>query len=93
MPSRLHTRLTHVVDSDIFERAIIGLIILNAVTLGLETSERAMAMAGPLLISLDRLSDAHAEREAMMSETGNVLSEVKALRAQFDQLRNELLGS
>jgi voltage-gated sodium channel len=30
------------------------LIIINAFTLGLETSERAMAAAGPLLVALDR---------------------------------------
>jgi voltage-gated sodium channel len=37
------------------ERLIIVLIIVNAVTLGLETSPTAMATAGPLLIAVDRI--------------------------------------
>ena len=37
------------------EWGITGLILLNAVTLGLETSATAMAMAGPLLLATDRL--------------------------------------
>ncbi|MEM9641637.1 MAG: ion transporter [Pseudomonadota bacterium] len=38
-----------------FERAIMALIVLNAITLGLETSDRAMALAGPVLIVLDNV--------------------------------------
>ena len=34
---------------------IIGVILFNAVVLGLETSEPAMAAAGPLIVTLDRL--------------------------------------
>jgi voltage-gated sodium channel len=34
---------------------VIGVIVVNAVVLGLETSETAMAAAGPLLIGIDRL--------------------------------------
>ena len=37
-----------------FERLILTLILVNAVTLGLETSERVMAAAGPFLHALDR---------------------------------------
>jgi voltage-gated sodium channel len=47
-------RLRVLVDSPRFEQAVIALIVINAVTLGLETSERAMATAGPLLLALDR---------------------------------------
>lgn len=36
------------------ERAILALILLNAVTLGLETSPSLMERAGPLLVALDR---------------------------------------
>jgi voltage-gated sodium channel len=36
------------------EPVLIGLIIVNALTLGLETSPTAMEMAGPLLVSIDR---------------------------------------
>ncbi|HEV7277496.1 MAG TPA: ion transporter [Devosiaceae bacterium] len=50
----LRERLRSLVESPGFERLIIALIIVNAVTLGLETSEAAMAAAGPLLIALDR---------------------------------------
>ncbi|MGM0584468.1 MAG: ion transporter [Pseudomonadota bacterium] len=50
----LRDRLRRLVDSPRFERVIIALIALNAVTLGLETSERAMAAAGPALVALDR---------------------------------------
>ncbi len=54
MPTLLRNRLRSLVDSRLFERAIIALIIVNAITLGLETSETAMSAAGPLLIILDR---------------------------------------
>ena len=36
------------------EWAITGLILLNAVTLGLETSKTAMAAVGPLLLAIDK---------------------------------------
>lgn len=38
-----------------FERFITGLIVLNALTLGLETSPAAMQFAGPVLVALDGL--------------------------------------
>jgi voltage-gated sodium channel len=37
-----------------FQNAILWLIVVNAVTLGLETSPTAMAAAGPVLIAIDR---------------------------------------
>ncbi len=55
MSSPLRERLRLVVESPRFERAVIALIALNAVTLGLETSARAMAAAGPFLLALDRV--------------------------------------
>lgn len=54
MPSPLRERMRRVVDSPLFERTVIILILVNAITLGLETSERAMAAAGPVLIAIDR---------------------------------------
>jgi voltage-gated sodium channel len=54
MDSSLHAHLRRLVDSPAFERAIIALIIVNAITLGAETSGRAMAVAGPLLVAIDR---------------------------------------
>jgi len=42
------------VDSRAFNFFIVAVIVVNAVTLGLETSQRAMAAAGSLLYALDR---------------------------------------
>jgi voltage-gated sodium channel len=50
----LRERLRALVESAAFEHTIMVLNIINAFTLGLETSERAMAAAGPLLVGLDR---------------------------------------
>ena len=50
----LRARLRALVESPLFQRVVIALIVLNAVTLGLETSQRAMAAAGPLLVALDK---------------------------------------
>lgn len=49
----LRDRLRSLVDAPAFERAVIALIALNAVTLGLETSATAMAAIGPALLALD----------------------------------------
>ena len=38
-----------------FQRAIIALIVVNAITLGLETSPAIMAAAGPALVALDHV--------------------------------------
>lgn len=51
-PSALH----RLVESAGFQRFIVAVILVNAVTLGLETSATAMAAAGPLLTVLDRLA-------------------------------------
>lgn len=47
-------RLRAFVERRSVQNAILWLIVVNAVTLGLETSATAMATAGPLLIALDR---------------------------------------
>ena len=46
--------LRHFVESKGFNRAVTAIIIINAITLGLETSKAAMAFAGPLLYFIDR---------------------------------------
>jgi len=46
-------RVARLVACAAFQRGVIGLILLNAVTLGLETSDRVMAAWGPLLLGLD----------------------------------------
>jgi len=44
------------IEAPWFSNFIIAVIILNAVTLGLETSPSAMAVAGPLLSGLDKIA-------------------------------------
>ena len=48
-------RLAAIADNARFQRAIIVLIVVNAITLGLETSPEIMASAGSALIALDRV--------------------------------------
>lgn len=47
--------LLRLTESAWFQKTIIALIVFNAVTLGLETSDAVMARAGGLLMALDRL--------------------------------------
>jgi len=47
--------LRKIVDDPRTERVVIGLIVVNAITLGLETSPAAVAAAGPLLGALDNI--------------------------------------
>ena len=51
-----HSRLERFVESDLFPRFIIAVIVLNAIVLGLETSPSAMAVAGGLLKALDLIA-------------------------------------
>lgn len=51
-PWRLRARAF--VEQPAFQNAILWLIVVNAVTLGLETSPTAMATAGPHLLAIDR---------------------------------------
>ena len=48
-------RLKTLIESPAFERAIVTLIIINAVSLGLETSPAVMDQAGGLIVLIDRL--------------------------------------
>lgn len=48
-------KLRALIESTRFERVIIAIIIVNAITLGLETSKTAMANFGPLLQWLDQI--------------------------------------
>ncbi len=47
--------LKALIEAPRFERAVMALIIINAVTLGLETSDTVMARFGSLLIIVDKL--------------------------------------
>jgi voltage-gated sodium channel len=49
----LYDWLRTIVDDPRTERIVMVLIVINAITLGLETSATAMAVAGPLLQTLD----------------------------------------
>lgn len=50
----IRQQLRALTDSHRFQNLIIALITVNAITLGLETSDTAMARAGGLLVALDR---------------------------------------
>jgi voltage-gated sodium channel len=52
---RLTCKLQAVLESAWFQNTILVLIVLNAVTLGLETSPRVMAMAGDPILIFDKL--------------------------------------
>jgi voltage-gated sodium channel len=47
--------LRRIIESAGFQRALTTLILINAVTLGLETSDAIMARMGPILIAADRM--------------------------------------
>lgn len=48
-------RLRAIVENPTFNKVIIGLIIFNAATLGLETSEWIMTRFGPILLTIDKI--------------------------------------
>ena len=52
----MRERLRGVVEAPWFSNLIIAVILINAVTLGLETSSTAMAAAGSLLVAFDRIA-------------------------------------
>jgi len=54
VPTSWRARLVQRVESNVFQRTLIGLILVNAVILGLETSPTVMGLWGPVLIGLDQ---------------------------------------
>lgn len=56
VPNRPTQRLRDLVEAPWFNHAIIVVILLNAITLGLETSQAMMARHGELLHRLDRIA-------------------------------------
>ncbi|MBI6630050.1 ion transporter [Pontibaca salina] len=54
-PPSLRERTARFVDRPAVQNFIIGVILLNAVILGLETSQTAMELAGPLIVLIDRI--------------------------------------
>ena len=55
-PLNLTARLKGLVESRGFSITITTVIVINAIVLGLETSPRVMASAGPLLLAIDALA-------------------------------------
>jgi voltage-gated sodium channel len=49
----MQNRLAQLIDHPLFQRTILALILINAVTLGLETSPEIMALHGPAILFLD----------------------------------------
>ncbi|MGQ0778165.1 MAG: ion transporter, partial [Pseudonocardiales bacterium] len=49
-------RLRNLVDGDRFQRFIVAVIVLNGITLGLETSDRMVAEFGGLLHAVDSIA-------------------------------------
>ena len=54
-PKTLRTRIGNILDRSIVRNVILGVILFNAVVLGLETSATVMDAAGPLIQMLDTL--------------------------------------
>jgi voltage-gated sodium channel len=52
--SSLHGAVRRCVDAPLFQHSIVALVIVNAITLGLETFPAVMARAGGALVALDR---------------------------------------
>jgi voltage-gated sodium channel len=50
----MRERIREIITSRTWDRAIVALIVLNAVTLGLETSATVMAAVGPVLLAIDK---------------------------------------
>ena len=53
-PASLRILFGQWVEGPLAQRIIIGLIVLNGISLGLETWPPAVAAAGPLLVAFDR---------------------------------------
>ncbi|CAN0601703.1 unnamed protein product, partial [Ectocarpus sp. 12 AP-2014] len=51
----LRDRVTHILDRPATRNFILGVILFNAILLGLETVKPVMTVAGPLILALDTL--------------------------------------
>lgn len=54
-PSAFRQKLATLAENPYFQRAVTVLIVVNAITLGLETSAQAMELAGSVILALDRI--------------------------------------
>jgi voltage-gated sodium channel len=66
----MRAQARELVERPVFQRLVIALIVFNAVTLGLETSERIMASYGGLLHVLDRVTLAMFVAELLLRVYG-----------------------
>lgn len=55
MIAQFQNRVAHLVETSTFKTTIMWVILANAVLLGLETWDAAMAWAGPLILALDQV--------------------------------------
>ena len=55
-PATIRARARAFTESNLFQRTILVIIMVNAIVLGIETSEAAMASYGPLLVALDQIA-------------------------------------
>lgn len=51
----MRDKLKKILSSNAWERLIIAVILINSITLGLETSATVMQIMGPLLLAIDRI--------------------------------------
>jgi large-conductance mechanosensitive channel len=87
-------------ENPLTERVIMALILVNAVTLGLETSGGAMERYGPLLIAIDHIAIAifvveilarrGARREREQAERKIMHEETAPLLREIRSLRAEI---
>lgn len=75
MGDDLRSKVARLVLTPLFQRVVIGLIVLNAITLGLETSTSVMAAAGDALHALDAL--------LLYLFTAELLLRIYAFRGRF----------
>ena len=54
----MRARVAGLIEQDWVTNFIIGVIVFNAILLGLETSDEVMAVAGPLILALDKVCPA-----------------------------------
>lgn len=74
----LRERVRGFVESARFEKSITALIVADAITLGIETSQPVAARYGDSLYVFDRL---------VLTHTRQVLDEVRELRREIEALR------
>ncbi len=86
LPVPLRQRVGDWIESSRIQRLILGLIVVNAIILGLETSPAVMALAGPALVAADQailgvfvlemLAKLYAQRAAFFRRPWNVFDAV-----------------